>query len=108
MYGEIEFSLKDEGMAPVTVPANAFTFRPQGPQVVVVRDGRIHWQTIQVGRDYGTELEALTGLADGDTVVMNPTDDLVEGMEVKTQAAAVENPAAGAQPAGRQTGLRPV
>ncbi len=77
MYGEIKFSLVDDANAPIIVPANAYIFRTAGPQVVVVgADGKVHWQTIQVGRDYGTEFEALSGLKDGDKVVMNPTDDL--------------------------------
>jgi len=99
MYGEIEFTLQDTAMtAPVMVPANAFIFRTEGPQVVVVRDGKIHWQTIEVGRDFGTELQALSGLEDGDQVVANPSDNLEEGMAVKTQPAPTDNPAA-AQPA---------
>jgi RND family efflux transporter MFP subunit len=86
MYGEIEFSLVDNGAAPVMVPANAYIFRTAGSQVVVVSgDNKIHWQTIQVGRDYGTELEAISGVNDGDKVVINPTDDLQEGMEVKAR-----------------------
>jgi RND family efflux transporter MFP subunit len=96
MYAEVEFTLHDSATAPIIVPANAFMFRTEGPQVVVVRDDRIHWQTIQVGRDYGTQLEALEGLNDGEQVVVNPSDDLQEGMEVKTQPAPA---AAGAQPA---------
>jgi RND family efflux transporter MFP subunit len=91
MYGEIEFTLHEAGNAPVIVPANAFIFRTEGPQVVVVRGGKIHWQTIEVGRDYGSELQALSGLEDGDQVVANPSDDLEEGMQVKTQAAPAEN-----------------
>jgi RND family efflux transporter MFP subunit len=86
MYGEIQFTLLDQATAPVMVPANAFTFRPEGSQVVLVRGGKIHWQTILVGRDFGTELEALNGVQDGDQVVINPTDDLLEGMTVTTQA----------------------
>jgi RND family efflux transporter MFP subunit len=97
MYGEIEFSLHgdENGTGPIVVPANAFIFRTEGPQVVVVRENKIHWQTIQVGRDYGTYLESLTGLKDGDQVVVNPSDYLVEGMQVKTQPAPVENSTAG-------------
>jgi RND family efflux transporter MFP subunit len=96
MYGEIEFSLHGGGAGtPIVVPANAFMFRPEGPQVVVVRGNKIHWQTLEVGRDYGTYLEALTGLKDGDQVVVNPSDDLEEGMQVKTQPAPVENTTSG-------------
>jgi RND family efflux transporter MFP subunit len=88
MYAEIKFSLVDNGIAPIMVPANAYIFRTAGPQVVVVRDDhRIHWQTLQIGRDYGTQMEVLSGLNEGEQVVTNPTDDLQEGMEVKTQPA---------------------
>lgn len=106
MYGEIQFSLLNNENAPVIVPANAYIFRTAGPQVVVVgADNKIHWQTIHVGRDYGTELEALEGLKDRDKVVVNPTDDLQEGMTVKPQdssaGAGSENSQAGGSPAGR-------
>jgi RND family efflux transporter MFP subunit len=107
MYGEIRFSLTDTQNSPIIVPANAYIFRTAGPQVVVIGpDNKVHWQTIEVGRDYGTDLEALSGLKEGDRVVVNPTDDLVEGMQVKAQ----EQPEAGAtgmgaaQPAGSPKG----
>jgi RND family efflux transporter MFP subunit len=102
MYGEIKFSLKDSGDAPIMVPANAYIFRTAGPQVVVVQGDKIHWQTIQVGRDYGPQLEALSGLKEGDRVVVNPSDDLQEGMEVTAQEAPQAG--ASAQPAGSPKG----
>src|SRR3989440_4535964 len=46
MYGQVKFLLADEN-APIVVPANAFLFRTEGPQVAtVVKGNRIHWQTI--------------------------------------------------------------
>ena len=85
MYGEVQFTLQDTANAPLMVTANAYIFRTAGPQVVLVRNGKIHWQTITVGRDYGTQLEALAGLSNGDQVVVNPSDSLEESMQVKTQ-----------------------
>src|SRR5438067_3228176 len=83
MYGQVKFLLADEN-APIVVPANAFLFRTDGPQVATVsKDNRIHWQTIRVGRDFGTQLEVLDGLAENTGVVMNPTDDLAEGIQVQ-------------------------
>src|SRR6266496_3866521 len=59
-----------------------------GPQVAtVVKGNRIHWQTIRVGRDFGTQLEVLDGLAENTRVVMNPTDDLAEGIQVQLTPA---------------------
>jgi RND family efflux transporter MFP subunit len=85
MYGQVEFLLSDDN-APIVVPADAFVFRAQGPQVVTVaNDNRIHWQKISVGRDFGTQLEVLDGLKENTEVVMNPTDDLREGIEVQVK-----------------------
>ena len=92
MYGQVKFLLLDDN-APIVVPADAFVFRAQGPQVVTVtNDNRIHWQKISVGRDFGTQLEVLNGLKENTEVVMNPTDDLVEGIPV--QVKPVEKPTA--------------
>ena len=72
---------------PIVVPANAFLFRAAGPQVVTVTNGnRIHIQKISVGRDFGTQLEVLDGLAENTKVVINPSDDLVEGVQVEVKA----------------------
>jgi RND family efflux transporter MFP subunit len=85
MYGQVKFLLPDDN-APIVVPADAFVFRAQGPQVVTVtNDNRIHWQKISVGRDFGTQLEVLKGLKENTEVVMNPTDDLREGIEVQVK-----------------------
>ena len=91
MYGQVKFVLPDDN-APIVVPADAFVFRAQGPQVVTVtNENRIHWQSIHVGRDFGTQLEVLDGLAENTKVVINPNDDLVEGIQVQVQP--VEKPA---------------
>src|SRR6266513_1562642 len=86
MYGQVKFLLPDDN-APIVVPADAFVFRAQGPQVVTVtNDGHIHWQKISVGRDFGTQLEVLDGLKENTKVVINPSDDLVEGIQVQATA----------------------
>ena len=69
------------------MPANAFLFRATGPQVVpVTNENRIHIQKISVGLDFGTQLEVLDGLAENTKVVINPSDDLVEGFQVQVKA----------------------
>lgn len=87
MYGQVKFLLPEDN-APIVVPADAFVFRSQGPQVVTVtNENRVHWQNIRVGRDFGTQLEVLDGLAENAKVVMNPTDDLQEGVHVQVKSA---------------------
>ena len=86
MYGEVKFLLPETN-APLVIPSNAFVFRTEGPQVAVVTDQRrIHWQAVRIGRDFGTQMEVLDGLKENSNVVMNPTDDLREGLEVQVKA----------------------
>jgi membrane fusion protein (multidrug efflux system) len=85
MYAQVTFLLPETN-APIVVPADAFLFRRGGAQVVTVTDGnRIHVQKIRVGRDFGTQLEVLDGLAENTRVVINPNDDLVEGLQVQVK-----------------------
>ncbi|HLK65151.1 MAG TPA: efflux RND transporter periplasmic adaptor subunit [Bryobacteraceae bacterium] len=43
---------------------------------------RIHLQSVAVGRDYGTEIEITFGLNGGESVIVNPGDEVVEGVLV--------------------------
>lgn len=87
MYAQVKFELEDTG-APIFIPSDVFVFRPEGPQVAIVtKENKIHWQKIEVGRDFGTHLEVLKGLDEGTKVVNNPTDDLTEGLVVEVKEA---------------------
>jgi hypothetical protein len=56
------------------------------PGVATVgNEDRIHWQNIRVGRDFGDRIEVLDGLKENTKVVMNPTDDLREGLQVEVK-----------------------
>jgi RND family efflux transporter MFP subunit len=88
MYAQVKFTLIDTS-GPIVIPSDAFVFRPQGSQVAVVtQDNKIHWQNIKVGRDFGTYMEVLTGLGENSRVVMNPSDDLTEGLPVDIKPPA--------------------
>lgn len=66
-----------------TVPTNSLLNRPDGVRVAVVRpDGSIRLERVKLGRDYGSSVEVLTGLAGGERVVVNPPDDLAENERV--------------------------
>lgn len=68
----------------LTVPASTLLFRPEGTQVAVITpDNHVSLRTIEIGRDFGTNVEVRTGLTASDRVVVNPADSLVEGMEVR-------------------------
>ncbi len=51
----------------------------------------VHFQKVQPGRDYGTTLEILHGLAGlGEEVVVNPGDAVKEGAMVQITAAKTD------------------
>src|SRR5262249_11812705 len=81
-YLQVKFISRTEQTA-VLVPSAAVVTRAAAPRVAVL-DGqnRVQYRTVQVGRDYGAEVEVLAGLTAGDTVVVHPGDDLPEGAVV--------------------------
>jgi multidrug efflux pump subunit AcrA (membrane-fusion protein) len=73
------------------VPADAVVADRNGLHVAVLKDGTVHLQTVQVARDFGTEVEVRDGLEAGDTVVLNPMVDLADGSRVQTNTAVAQN-----------------
>ena len=93
MYAQVRFSVP-RPHATLTIPGDTLVVRSDGPQVAVVdSQGQVHWARIQLGRDFGDRLEVLSGLEEGQQLVVNPSDAVREG--VKEKPAAREKPAAG-------------
>ena len=70
--------------SPILVPANALLFNAGGTQVIVLDDhNAAHYRKVEVGRDYGTTVEVLSGVDAGSTVVLNPSDEIREGRLVR-------------------------
>jgi membrane fusion protein, multidrug efflux system len=88
----VQVDLATGGMiAPIVVPANALLFNAGGTQVVVIDDHNIaHYHKVTVGRDYGATVEILSGVDEGATVALNPSDDIRDGHAIKP----VKQPAA--------------
>ena len=72
----------------VVVPVNSLIFRSQGMQVAVVRDNKAELVPIVIGRDYGNEVEVLSGVTAQDRIIENPSDSLTSGTEVRVAKAA--------------------
>jgi RND family efflux transporter MFP subunit len=71
----------------ILVPGDTIVTRAEGIFVAVVGAGnKIQFRKIEVGRDFGTEVEAVSGLNEGDQVVVNPSDDVKNGVVVKAIA----------------------
>jgi RND family efflux transporter MFP subunit len=87
MYAQVDLSVPRKD-PPLLIPGDTLVVRSDGPQVAVVApDGRVHFARIQLGRDFGDRLEVLSGLEDGQQVVVNPSDAIREGAKVKPVAA---------------------
>jgi RND family efflux transporter MFP subunit len=70
------------------LPVNSMLFRAEGLQVGVVRDGgKVALMPIVIGRDYGTEIEVISGLQESDNVIVNPPDSLATGTVVRIAGA---------------------
>lgn len=94
-YVSVRFTFPGEPNV-LTVPEQAVLFRAQGTQVALLDgDGKVSLRDVTVGRNLGTEVQVVSGLAPGDKLVANPSLGLLDGQAVK-----VVQPAPGADPSG--------
>ncbi len=88
MYAQVELAVPRKD-PPLLIPGDTLIVRSDGPQVAVVGpDGTVHFQRIQLGRDFGDHVEVLSGLSEGQQVAVNPGDEVHEGVKVKPVASA--------------------
>src|ERR1700746_1314547 len=98
-FAEVHLAVPS-GAPTFILPVSALIFRAQGLQVGVVRDGkRAELANIILGRDFGSEVEVVSGLQADDQVIINPPDSLISGEEVRV---AQQQPPAQSPP-GQQT-----
>lgn len=83
MYAEVEFEISRTA-PPLMIPANALVIRADGPQVAVLDDkNRIRIHKVELGRDYGPQVEIVSGLEPGEKVVTTLSDAIREGVLVE-------------------------
>jgi RND family efflux transporter MFP subunit len=82
-YTEVHLKVPS-GAATYILPVTALVFRSRGLQVALVEnDGRAQLVPVTLGRDFGTEVEILSGLPENAVVITNPPDSLVSGEQVR-------------------------
>src|ERR1700676_4360802 len=82
MYAEVDLTTARKD-PPLLIPGDTLLVRSDGPQVAVVGPDRsVHYQRIQLGRDFGDRIEVVSGLQLGQQVVVNPGDSVQEGSKV--------------------------
>jgi RND family efflux transporter MFP subunit len=85
-YAFVHWKLPSAARA-VTIPTNTLLFRAEGLRVAVVRGGHAKLVPVTIGHDYGSSVEVLSGLTSEDTVILDPSDSIVEGSAVKIAEA---------------------
>lgn len=85
MFGRVNFNFGEE--THVVVPDKAVVKQPgSGDQYVYVyKDGKVSYNKVQLGQRLGSSYEILSGLADGDEVVVSGQSKLANGMAVRVQ-----------------------
>jgi multidrug efflux pump subunit AcrA (membrane-fusion protein) len=84
MYVMVDFD-QLKATPPVVVPGEAIVIRSGKNMVAVVHDRHVHFQIVQIGRDYGDQVEITGGLQPGQEIARNVSDDVQEGVEVDPQ-----------------------
>jgi hypothetical protein len=76
--------LIDQDQPALTVPASTLDIRNDGPRVAVVgADGKMNYRAVKLGRDFGKTVEVVSGLQGTESLVVNPTTDLVDGEKIE-------------------------
>lgn len=85
-YSQVHLPLPT-GLKTWRVPSNALLFRGDGLHVATVdAQGQVHLNTVAIGRDYGAEVEILSGVSAQDRIILNPPDSILAGAIVKVRA----------------------
>jgi RND family efflux transporter MFP subunit len=94
LYVQVAFQLQNGGMS--QVPAAALLFSPQGPRVAVVDgDAKVRFRAVTIGRDDGDKVELSSGVSNGERLVLNISNQIFEGEQVRVsnEAAAATDAA---------------
>lgn len=65
------------------IPASAIRNRPNGKAVFVIKNGEARLVPVKIGRQWGETAEVLSGLKEGDLIVLDPGDNLMDRVRVK-------------------------
>ena len=92
MYGQVKFHLVND-KPNLVVPIASVLTRGDGAQVVAVGDNdQLQVRKVKLGRDLGKAMEVLEGLSEKDKVVINPRDNVTDGLKVTAVMAKEEPP----------------
>jgi len=86
LYVQVAFELRNNGMS--QVPAAALVFGTSGPRVAAVGpDGTVSFHPVTIGRDDGDKVELSSGVAEGERLVLNISNQIIAGQKVRISSA---------------------
>ena len=71
------------GTSSYIVPATSLMFRSEGLRLATVNDNKAALLPVTIGRDFGTEVEIISGLTGNESIIVNPLDSLLPGQQVR-------------------------
>jgi len=93
MYAKVHFECATTIRQPV-VPATTVQTRADGAFIYTVdKDNRVHMHKVEIGRDLGGQFEIAKGIEVGETVIINPNDEVQDGTLVNPVQVKIVAPA---------------
>ena len=93
-YAEVHLKL-EKGTPTVILPVSSLIFRSEGLRVATLEGDHARLIPIVLGRDFGTQVEVVSGLTANQTVIDSPPDSLIDQQQVKViQGRESSSPAA--------------
>lgn len=87
LFGRVKFTVQPDSTS-FTIPTQAVIIRSSFPMVAVVDESNtVHLVRVQIGRDYGNQMEITSGLKENDRIVKIPNDRIREGAKVSINSA---------------------
>jgi multidrug efflux pump subunit AcrA (membrane-fusion protein) len=72
-----------EHAASLMLPSNTLLFRAEGLRVGVVRNSHVQLVPVTIAKDAGATVEISSGLETTDAVILDPSDSLASGQELR-------------------------
>lgn len=106
-YTEVHFKINSD-VSTLLIPSSSLIFRSEGLQVGTIANGNHAALTpIVLGRDFGNEVEVVSGLSENASVILTPPDSLVDGQVVRVVEAKAGEEAQKPAQRGPNTAARP-
>jgi RND family efflux transporter MFP subunit len=85
-YSQVHLTLP-AGLDRWRVPATSLLYRGDGLHLAIVdAQNHVHLHKVAIGRDFGAEIEIVSGVDGQDRVVQSPPDSILDGAQVKVVA----------------------